>query len=59
MSRAYSMHGRENGFGEMKPESKRSQVRPGHRCKDNIKMNIRDLGLKYGLVSSGLEQGPL
>jgi hypothetical protein len=42
-----------------KPEGRSRFRRPGHKWKDNIKMDLRKLGLDCGLDSSGSGQGPV
>jgi hypothetical protein len=36
-----------------RPEGKREVGRPRYRWEDNIKMNHREMGVRYGLDSSG------
>jgi hypothetical protein len=56
MGRANSRHGSEEkclqGFGE-KIIRKVNIRGPRHRWEDNTKMDIREMGLGYGLNSSG------
>jgi hypothetical protein len=43
-----------------KPEGKRPLGRPKCRCKDNIRMDLRDIGWRRcGLNASGSRQGPV
>jgi hypothetical protein len=42
-----------------KPERKRPLKRPRHRWEDNIKMDLREIGLGCGLDSSGSGEGPV
>jgi len=42
-----------------KPEGKRPLGRPKCRQKDNIRMDLQEMGWGWGLDSSGLEYGSL
>jgi len=42
-----------------KPEGKKTLGRPRHRCENNIKMNIQEVGKGYGLDRAELGQGEI